>query len=93
MLTYNKDKSLYGDIGIEENEALMTDLINNIKEKGFNGFKGYFYAIYKKTKTATEMKESKGNSFGGAKNTPKQKNDGRLELLINTSYMLPVEEW
>merc|ERR1739838_717012 len=56
MLTYNKDKSLYGDIGIEENKAVKTELTNKIKEKGLNGYKGYFYAILKER---TDQKKAK----------------------------------
>ena len=90
MLTYNKDKSLYGDIGIEENEAVMTDLINKIKEEGFNGYKGYFYAIYKE-----KIDPKKAKPAGGKRKEEIAKKDKleKLELLVNTSTMLPLEEW
>jgi len=95
MLIYNRDKSLYGDIGIEGNETVIADLTTKIKETGFKRYKGYFYAIYKEKerKSASGMEEKKGINSDCEKKTTKKENYKKLEILLNTSCMLPMEEW
>ena len=46
LLVYNRDKSFIGNLHREKQEKIFDKLVNTIKEKGYKGLKGYFYAIY-----------------------------------------------
>jgi len=46
LLIYNKDRSLIGNLHREKQEEIFDSLVRAIKEKGYKGLKGYFYAIY-----------------------------------------------
>jgi len=54
MMVYNKDRSVYGMLAM--NSPTANKLASIVKEKGFKGVKGYFYAIKKKG-------ETKGNLY------------------------------
>ena len=55
MVVYNEDKSLYGCLEKEDNQSVFSDLTRQVKNNGFMGMKGYFYALY-------NSKENKNNT-------------------------------
>ena len=44
LLVYNKDRSLLGNLHREEQEVVYDMLVGKIREAGYKGLKGYFYA-------------------------------------------------
>ena len=93
MMIYNKDKSLYGTVERVGNEGVFHQLTRKIKEEGFKESKGYFYAIFESNKIEVEKCE-KGNKNKEKtdEKMEKEKSD-KLEILINSATILPVEEW
>ena len=49
LIVQNKDKSCVGFIEKESNEALYLEIAQAIQDKGWNGFKAFFYAIIEKS--------------------------------------------
>jgi len=81
LQVYNQEMSLYGSLEKEGNESVFTDLTRQIKNNGFMGAKGYFYALYD-----TKEKEK-------TKKSADEMRDNVVEIKINTAKILPVEIW
>jgi len=79
MFVYNRDRSLCGYLQREGAEEVYDLLFKNIREKGFKGQKGFYYAIH---------------TGGNSKNAKKKNNpDNIMEVKINPVRMLPLEKW
>jgi len=46
LLIYNRDRSFIGNLHREKQEEIFDSLVRAIREKGYKGMKGFFYAIY-----------------------------------------------
>lgn len=79
LFVYNRDRSLCGYLHREGAEEEYDMLLSSIKEKGFNGMKGFFYAIY--------SGEGKSDCKG------KKQSLNTVAVKMNTVQMLPVEKW
>jgi len=80
LFVYNRDRSLCGYLLREAQVELYDMLVRNIRMEGFNGQKGFYYAIY-----SGPSKDSTGKSSGDKEAT--------VEIKINPEIMLPVEKW
>jgi len=78
MFVYNRDRSLCGYLYREGAEEVYDMLFKNIKEEGFQGVKGFYYAIY----TGGDKKDCSG-----------MKMKPTVEIKINSAKMLPLEKW
>ena len=56
LLIYNRDNSLCGKMHQEEQQKVFDMLVKRIWEGGYNGLKGYFYAIYSETENSADRK-------------------------------------
>jgi len=81
LFVYNRDRSLCGFLLREDHVELYDKLVRNIKKEGFNGQKGFYYAIY----PGPDIKNK-----GKIKSTGKE---ATVEIKINSEIMLPVEKW
>ena len=83
LFVYNRDRSLCGYVHREGSEQVYDMLLKSIREEGFMGRKGFYYAIYsgKKGKEGMSKKKKNNNS------TP------TVEIKINPAKILPVETW
>ena len=79
LLVYNKDKSLYAYLPREGAMPVYDLLVKSVKEEGFNGQKGFYYAIY----CGKREDKSKGKKNG----------DPQIGIKINPLRILPVENW
>ena len=79
MFVYNRDRSLCGYLLREGAEEVYDVLFKNIREKGFKGHVGFYYAIH----------------TGGNNKNVKKKNypDNIMGVKINPVRMLPLEKW
>merc|ERR1719470_554377 len=81
LFVYNKDRSLCGHLEREGGDEVYDQLVKGIREEGFKGQKGFFYAIYTGKGIAIRESEGKKNL------TPV------VKIKINPEKILPVEKW
>ena len=65
LFVYNRDRSLCGHLHRERDEQVYDMLLRSVKEEGFKGQKGFYYAIYsgKEGKEAKSTKKKKNNNL------------------------------
>ena len=81
LFVYNKDRSLCGYLEREEGEEVYDKLVRSIREEGFSGQKGFYYAIF--TGKGIAVNESEG----------KKNLKPVVKIKINPEKILPVEKW
>ena len=63
MFIYNQDRSMQGYLCFKGNEKVYDELNQQIKNRGFQGLKGYFRAILETEKVDSEGLEIKVNPY------------------------------
>ena len=78
LLVRNKDKTVMGELHKDDNPVAHGNLVRMIKENGWKGLRGHFFAIF----------DPKDNMK--IKNADEKHN---FKLKINTQKIQPIETW